>query len=103
MGVWKVDEDCCADTGTIMAGDRGAPMATSAVYEDWPYRLFDPTHGRDKEEREVVLAEIRTRPASTTTSVPDLDEDEYKKTRLGEYFTEVEAWEAAHEPSARWS
>jgi DNA-binding Lrp family transcriptional regulator len=98
MGVWKVDEERCAEMGQIMAGYRGVSHCYQRpVYEDWPYRLFSMTHGRDKEECEAVLAEI-SRETGLDEYAVLYSTKEYKKTRL-RYFTEdLEAWEAAHEP-----
>ena len=100
MGVWKVDEERCAEMGKIMAGYRGVSHCYQRpTYEDWPYRLFSMTHGRDKEECEAVLAEI-----SRETGLDDYavlySTREYKKTRLKYFTEELEAWEAAHEPLA---
>jgi DNA-binding Lrp family transcriptional regulator len=100
MGVWKVDEEHCAEMGKIMAGYRGVSHCYQRpVYADWPYRLFSMTHGRDKEECEAVLAEI-----SRETGLDDYavlySTREYKKTRLKYFTEELEAWEAAHEPLA---
>jgi DNA-binding Lrp family transcriptional regulator len=97
MGVWKVSEEQCAEMGKIMAGYRGVSHCYQRpVYEDWPYRLFSMTHGRDKEECEAVLAAI-----SSETGLDDYavlySTREYKKTRLKYFTEELEAWEAAHE------
>jgi DNA-binding Lrp family transcriptional regulator len=98
MGVWKVSEDRCAEVGRIMAGYRGVSHCYQRpVYEDWPYRLFSMTHGRDKEECEAVLAEI-SRETGLTDYAVLYSTREYKKTRLTYFTPELEAWEAAHEP-----
>ena len=100
MGVWKVDEDRCEEMGRVMAGFRGVSHCYQRpIYEDWPYRLFSMTHGRDKDECEAVLRAI-----SDETGLTEYDvlysTREYKKTRLRYFTPELEAWEAAHAPLA---
>jgi DNA-binding Lrp family transcriptional regulator len=96
MGVWRVDADRVTEMGRIMAGYRGVSHCYERpVYEDWPYRLFSMTHGRDRTECEAVLAAI-----SAETGLEDYavlySTREYKKTRLKYFTPELEAWEAAH-------
>jgi siroheme decarboxylase len=96
MGVWKVDEDRCEEMGRVMAGFRGVSHCYQRpIYEDWPYRLFSMTHGRDKDECEAVLRAI-----SEETGLTEYDvlysTREYKKTRLRYFTPDLEAWEAAH-------
>jgi DNA-binding Lrp family transcriptional regulator len=100
MGVWKVDADRVEEAGRAMAAFRGVSHCYERpVYEDWPYRLFSMTHGRDKAECEAVLAAI-----SAETGLSDYavlySTREYKKTRLRYFTPELEAWEAAHAPLA---
>ncbi len=96
MGVWKVDAERVEEAGRIMASYRGVSHCYERpVYEDWPYRLFSMTHGRDKEECEAVLAAL-----SEETGIEEYavlySTREYKKTRL-KYFDEaLTAWEDAH-------
>jgi DNA-binding Lrp family transcriptional regulator len=98
MGVWKVDEERCAEMGRIMAGYRGVSHCYQRpVYADWPYRLFSMTHGRDKAECEAVLAEI-SRETGLDEYAVLYSTHEYKKTRLKYFTAELEAWELAHEP-----
>lgn len=96
MGVWIVAEDRVDEAGRIMASYRGVSHCYERpTYDDWPYRLFSMTHGRDKEECEAVLAAL--------SKETGLDEyavlysiNEFKKTRL-KYFDEAAAaWEDAH-------
>ncbi len=96
MGVWRVDADRVGEMGRVMAGYRGVSHCYERpVYEDWPYRLFSMTHGRDKDECEAVLRAI-----SEETGLRDYavlySTREYKKTRLKYFTPELEAWEAAH-------
>jgi len=100
MGVWKVDADRVDEAGRAMAAFRGVSHCYERpVYDDWPYRLFSMTHGRDKAECEAVLAAI-----SAETGLDDYavlySTREYKKTRLRYFTPELEAWEAAHAPLA---
>ena len=96
MGVWKVDEDHCEEMGRVMAGFRGVSHCYERpTYDDWPYRLFSMTHGRDKAECEAVLRAI-----SDETGLTEYDvlysTREYKKTRLRYFTPDLESWEAAH-------
>jgi DNA-binding Lrp family transcriptional regulator len=96
MGVWKVDEDRVEEAGRIMAAYRGVSHCYERpVYEDWPYRLFSMTHGRDKDECEAVLAAL-----SEETGIEEYavlySTREYKKTRLKYFDESLTAWESAH-------
>ena len=96
MGVWKVEEEHCAEVGRIMANFRGVSHCYQRpTYADWPYSVFSMTHGRDKEECEAVLKAI-----SDETGLDDYavlySTREYKKTRLRYFTPELDEWEAAH-------
>jgi DNA-binding Lrp family transcriptional regulator len=98
MGVWKVDEDSCAEMGARMAAYRGVSHCYQRpVFPDWPYRLFSMTHGRDREECEAVLRAI-----SEDTGLSDYavlySTREYKKTRLTYFTPDLDRWEATHAP-----
>ena len=96
MGVWIVDEQHCAEMGRVMAGYRGVSHCYERpIYEDWPYRLFSMTHGRDKQECEDVLAAISAETGLTEYAVL-YSTREYKKIRLKYFTPEMEAWEDAH-------
>jgi DNA-binding Lrp family transcriptional regulator len=96
MGVWIVDEDRVDEAGRIMASYRGVSHCYERpIYNDWPYRLFSMTHGRDKEECEAVLAAL--------SKETGLDEyavlysiNEFKKTRLVYFDQAAVDWEDAH-------
>jgi DNA-binding Lrp family transcriptional regulator len=96
MGVWIVDEDRVDEAGRIMASYRGVSHCYERpIYNDWPYRLFSMTHGRDKEECEAVLAAL--------SKETGLDEyavlysiNEFKKTRLVYFDQAAVDWENAH-------
>jgi DNA-binding Lrp family transcriptional regulator len=96
MGVWIVDEERCAEMGRVMAGYRGVSHCYQRpIYEDWPYRLFSMTHGRDKQECEDVLAAISQETGLEEYAVL-YSTREYKKIRLKYFTPEMEAWEDAH-------
>ena len=71
MGVWKVDEDRCAEMGKIMAGYRGISHCYQRpIYEDWPYSVFTMTHGRSKEECDAILDSIAAECGLGPTTAP---------------------------------
>ncbi len=96
MGVWIVDEHRVQEAGEIMAGFRGVSHCYQRpVYEDWPYRLFSMTHGRDKEECEDVLRAISAETGLEEYAVL-YSIREFKKTRLTYFTPDLAAWEDAH-------
>ncbi len=96
MGVWIVDEDRVDEMGQAMAQFRGVSHCYQRpVYDDWPYRLFSMTHGRDRAECEAVLAAISAETGLSEYAVL-YSTREYKKTRLRYFTPELEAWETAH-------
>ncbi len=96
MGVWIVDEDRVDEMGSIMASYRGVSHCYERpTYDDWPYRLFSMTHGRDKEECEAVLAALSEETGLKEYAVL-YSTKEFKKTRLRYFDETATAWEDAH-------
>ena len=96
MGVWIVDADRVEEAGSIMASYRGVSHCYERpIYDDWPYRLFSMTHGRDKEECEAVLAALSVETGLTEYAVL-YSIKEFKKTRLVYFDEAATAWEEAH-------
>ncbi len=96
MGVWIVDEDRVDEAGRIMASYRGVSHCYERpIYNDWPYRLFSMTHGRDKEECEAVLAALSKETGLGEYAVL-YSIQEFKKTRLVYFDQAAVDWEDAH-------
>ena len=98
MGVWRAPEERMDEIGSLMASFRGVSHCYQRpTYPDWPYSVFSMTHGRSRDECEAVLRAI-SEETGLTDYIVLYSVREYKKTRLQYFTTELDAWEAAHEP-----
>jgi siroheme decarboxylase len=93
LGVWKVPEERIDEVGPWLVLQKGISQCfVRPTYEDWPFNLFTPIHGRSVDECEGFLNDLAAE-ASIDEVRALFPVREFKRGRLQLFSPELKSWE----------
>jgi siroheme decarboxylase len=97
LGVWKVPEERIDEIGPWLVRQKGINQCfVRPTYEDWPFNLFTPIHGRSVDECEGFLGDLAEE-ASVEEVRALFPVREFKRGRLQLFCPELRSWEESHQ------